>query len=105
MFDETKRDFFFLLKPSKFEIFHSVESYDKQTTENRRNFNYAEKLYSFHIYKISISNCNRTILRRESSLCQKFTSVTIMLSEIQAVKEEDNELTPLVEDNKQTNIY
>ena len=33
----------FPMKPSKFDISHSVESYDKKTAENRRNFNDAEK--------------------------------------------------------------
>ena len=31
------------LKISEFKIFHSVESYDKQTAENWRNFNEAEE--------------------------------------------------------------
>ena len=31
------------MKPSKIEIFHSVDSYDEKTGENLRNFNDVEK--------------------------------------------------------------
>ena len=33
----------FPMKPSEFEISHSVESYDKKTIEKLQNFNDAEK--------------------------------------------------------------
>ena len=33
----------FLMKPSYFEIFDSVENYDKNTTVNKRNFNDADQ--------------------------------------------------------------
>ena len=36
-------DEIFPMKPSKFEISHPVESIDKKTAENVRNFNDAEK--------------------------------------------------------------
>ena len=51
-----------LVKSSKFEIYHSVESYNKKTAENLRTFNDAKKLIVSKLYNISIPNLISIIL-------------------------------------------
>ena len=56
---------------------------EKKIAENGRNFNDAEA----HSFQTILQTFGRTIVRLESRLCQNFTSIFIIPSEIQAVKE------------------
>ena len=77
----------FAMKSSEFEISHSIEFYKRRkTAKNWWNFYYVEKRIISKLWKISISNFNCKISRSDSRLCQNFTYLSVILSEIGAVK-------------------
>ena len=62
----------FLMKPSEYEISHSVKSSDETTSENYLNFYDSEKHMIFKLSKISNTNFESKILIFDSTLCQNF---------------------------------
>ena len=75
------------MKPSEFNIFISVESFDEKTTENDRNCYDTEKHIVSKLSKISIPNLCIINFKLKSRLCQNFTPLSLILSEKGTVKE------------------
>ena len=69
------------MKPSEFNISLSVKSYDKKPAENYQKFYDAKMQIVLKLFKISIPNVDRTILKLKSRLCQHFTFLSSKLSE------------------------
>ena len=68
-----------------FNFLNSLGARDKRLLKNCRNGYLAENRIVSKLLKISIRNFDSTILRLELTLCQNFTSLSSILSEIKAL--------------------